>query len=303
MNYGDDKMYIYQITNLKNQKVYIGQTNNISKRWSNHKCCNSPNMVIAKAIKKYGVENFKFEILYRGLSVEEADEKEIELIKEKQSLVPNGYNVEKGGHRNNGIQRFGADNSNAHLTEEEAQFILDNRNIPMYVLYDEYSEKISYEQFKKIYHHQTYKNLISHSEEYPYNFEFSNQFSSGNKLDYDEICSIRKRYNNSEYWLDVYKDYKDIYSDKWTFWNIYYGNRYKLVMPEVFTVENRKKHSGLGKNGEKNGRSKLTEQDVLKIRDLHKQGVSNSEIYKLYPHLTPTSIRGVINKKTWTYLL
>ena len=240
MNYGDDKMYIYQITNLKNQKVYIGQTNNISKRWSNHKCCNSPNMVIAKAIKKYGVENFKFEILYQGLSAEEADEKEIELIKEKQSLVPNGYNVAKGGHRNNGVQHFGADNSNAHLTKEEAQFILDNRNIPMYVLYDEYSEKISYEQFKKIYHHQTYKNLISHSEEYPYNFEFSNQFSNS-KLDYDEICSIRKRYNNGEYWLDVYEDYKDIYSDKWSFWNIYYGNRYKLVMPEVFTEKNRKK--------------------------------------------------------------
>lgn len=296
-------MYIYQITNLKNQKVYIGQTNNISKRWSNHKCCNSPNMVIARAIKKYGVENFKFEILYQGLSAEEADEKEIELIKEKQSLVPNGYNVVKGGHRNNGVQRFGADNNNAHLTKEEAQFILDNRNIPMYVLYDEYSEKISYEQFKKIYHHQTYKNLISHSEEYPYNFEFSNQFSSGNKLDYDEVCSIRKRYNNGEYWLDVYEDYKDIYPDKWSFWNIYYGNRYKLVMPEVFTEENRKKHSGLGKKGERNGRSKLTEQDVLKIRDLHKQSVSNSEIYKLYPHLTPTSIRAVINEETWTYLL
>ena len=74
-------------------------------------------------------------------------------------------------------------------------------------------------------------------------------------------------------------------------------------MPEVFTEENRKKHSCLGRRGEKNGRSKLTEQDVLKIRSMHEQGVSNSEIYKLYPHLTPTSIRGVINKITWTYLL
>lgn len=110
-------------------------------------------MAIAKAIKKYGVNNFKFEVLLKGLSAEEADEKEVELIKEKNSLVPNGYNILKGGHRNNGIPRYGADNSNAHLTEEEAQYILDNRNIPMYVLYDKYVEKLSYNQFKKIYHH------------------------------------------------------------------------------------------------------------------------------------------------------
>lgn len=48
---GGTNMYIYQITNLINNKIYIGQTNNIAKRWSNHKCCSSPNMVIAKAIK------------------------------------------------------------------------------------------------------------------------------------------------------------------------------------------------------------------------------------------------------------
>lgn len=76
-------MYLYQITNLINNKLYIGITNNYKKRWNNHKCCNSPNMAIAKAIKKYGVENFKFELLYSGLSIEEADELEKKLIKEK----------------------------------------------------------------------------------------------------------------------------------------------------------------------------------------------------------------------------
>lgn len=296
-------MYIYQITNLINNKIYIGQTNDIAKRWSNHRCCNSPNMVIARAIKKYGVENFKFEVLFSGLTPEEADKKEVEIIKEKNSRVPNGYNVAIGGHHNNGISRYGSDNNNAHLSQEEAQYILDHRDIPMYVLYDDYSEKLSYESFKKIYHHITYKNLQTSCEEYPYNSEFSNQFTSGNTLDYGEVIQLRTRYANGEYWLDVYKDFKDKFQNQWCFWNVYYGNSYKLVMPEVFTEENRKKHSSLGKRGIKNGRAKLSEQDVLKIRKLHNDGIPNSDIYKKFPQVSKTNIRDIINNKTWTYLL
>lgn len=295
-------MYLYQITNLINGKIYIGQTNNIQKRWSNHKCGNAPHQVIARAIKKYGVENFKFEILYRNISIEEIDNLEINTIKEKNSLVPNGYNVSKGGGGMQGIQKFGADNSNAHLTQEEAQYILDNRNQPMYILYSDYSDKISYETFKKIYHHQTYTNLTTDTEEYPYNREFSNQFHN-NGLEYDEVVKLRKAYAEGIYWKKLYPFYKDIYTNEQSFWNAYNGNSYKLVMPEVFTAENRKKHSSLAKTGEKNGRSKLKEIDVLNIRKLHNDGINNSDIYKLYPQVTPTSIRDVINGKTWKNLL
>lgn len=240
-------MYLYQITNLINGKIYIGQTNNIQKRWSNHRCCSSPDMVIAKAIKKYGVENFKFEILYKNIAIEDIDELEQKIIEQKHSRVPNGYNVAIGGATHTDIHKYGADNSNAHLTKEEAQYILDHRNEPMYLLYDLVSDKISYAQFSKLYHHQTYTNLTTSVEEYPYNLEFSNQFCSGNKLEYDEIVELRKRYANGEYWRDVYQDYKEIYPNEWTFWNVYYGNRYKLVMPEVFTKENRHLHSSKSK--------------------------------------------------------
>ena len=76
-------MYVYQITNQVNNKVYIGITNNYKKRWENHKCNNNPSMAIAKAIKKYGKDNFIFEVLYSNLSVEEAEALEIKLIQEK----------------------------------------------------------------------------------------------------------------------------------------------------------------------------------------------------------------------------
>lgn len=295
-------MYIYQITNLINGKIYIGQTNNIQKRLANHRCSNDPNMVIARALRKYGVDNFKFEVLLRGLTPDEANQKEIEFIKEKNSLVPYGYNVATGGKRIDGVSRLGADNSNAHLTEEEAQYILDNRDKPMYVLYDLFCDKISYESFKKVYHHQTYTNLTTTVNEYPYNFEFGNQFTN-NPLEYDEIVSLRERYANGEYWRDVYKDYEWAYKNEWSFYNVYTGRSYKLIMPEVFTEENKKKHHGKTKQGAKNPKAKLTEEQVIKIRQLHKDGVSNSELYKAFPQVSSTSIRDIINGKTWKHLL
>lgn len=293
-------MYVYQITNLINNKLYIGITNDYKKRWSNHRCGNNPNMTICKAIKKYGVENFKFEILYEGLNIEEASEKEKELIQEKHSLVPNGYNVALGGFEGTlGVQHFGADNSNAKLTNEEAQYIKDHRYLPEYVLYEEFNEKISYQTFKDIYNDKTYPSVKPHSDIYPYNLEFSNQFTSNNKLTYGDVVHLREEYRDKVYWRDAFKEYQDVFKDEWSFWNVYVGNRYSLVMPEVFIEELKHYHSGLSKKGSLNGRAKLTWDDVNDIRAKHKAGMNNSDIYKFYPQVSATSIRNVIANKTW----
>ena len=60
--------YIYKITNLINNKIYIGQTvNSINFRWRDHKNTafnkNSPEYTwpIHAAIRKYGIENFNIE--------------------------------------------------------------------------------------------------------------------------------------------------------------------------------------------------------------------------------------------------
>lgn len=289
--------YLYQITNNINNKIYIGITNDYKKRWSNH-CCKT-GTVISNAIHKYGKENFSFEILKEGLTPEEASELEILTIQSKNSRVPNGYNVAFGGmNQINGDSRDGADNNNAHLTQEEAQYILDHRDQPMYVLYDEFSEKLSYTAFKNVYKNKTYTNLTPSVAEYPYNLQFSSQFATTNKLTYNEVVELRQAYSNKIYWRDMYEKYKHLFAE-WDFWNIYNGNRYKLVMPEVFTQELKNYHSSLTKRGDKNGRAKLTWDDVHKIRELHKNGLSNSELYKLYPNVSSNSIRSVINNKTW----
>lgn len=84
-------MGIYKIENLINHKIYIGQSIHIEKRWQQH-CQLSSNSIIAKAIQKYGKENFSFQIL-EECSEQDLDEKELFYIKSYRSLIPNGYNV------------------------------------------------------------------------------------------------------------------------------------------------------------------------------------------------------------------
>lgn len=58
---------IYQIRNKINNKIYIGSTNNVRKRWNNHrsKLNNNihENQYLQKAWNKYGEINFQFSII------------------------------------------------------------------------------------------------------------------------------------------------------------------------------------------------------------------------------------------------
>lgn len=295
------KMFVYKITNNINNKKYIGITIDYKRRWKQH--INNSSSLVHKAIEKYGVENFSFELLYYGLSIEEASNIEIDLISKENCLVPNGYNIAKGGYNISGNHKSGEENGNSKLTLEEAQYIKDHRDIPMYVLYDEFCDKISYITFKKVYNNKTYPDAIPHVDCYPYNLEFSNQFTSSNKLSYNDIVELRKQYNDGVYWKEAYEKYKDLYPNEKCFWEIYRGNRYKLVMPEVFTVENQNKQKALSRIKGKKPNSKMTEQDVILIRKLHNNGKTNKEIYKMFPQVTTGTILKIIKGETWKYLL
>lgn len=91
---------IYKITNLINGKIYIGQTiQNLKDRWYRH-CGYSgsegeQNMVIKKAIHKYGKENFTIEELESCQAVD-LNEKERYWINYYNSYKE-GYNATKGG--------------------------------------------------------------------------------------------------------------------------------------------------------------------------------------------------------------
>lgn len=84
---------IYKIENLINHKVYIGQSIHIERRWSEHKQKSSKS-VISQAIKKYGVENFSFEVL-EECRTQDLGKRESYYIQKYDCMIPKGYNIDE----------------------------------------------------------------------------------------------------------------------------------------------------------------------------------------------------------------
>lgn len=72
---------IYKITNCVNNKIYIGQARNISRRIYEHirstisKQKSDYNYPLHRAFRKYGLDNFDIEVLER-CSAEDLDQRE-----------------------------------------------------------------------------------------------------------------------------------------------------------------------------------------------------------------------------------
>ena len=99
------KLVIYKITNVVNNKMYIGQTVDYEERVRHHKQVafrknsKEKHKPLYRAIKKHGLNNFKFEIIDHAQTMDELNEKEIYWIDFYDSCVDSGkgYNLDKGG--------------------------------------------------------------------------------------------------------------------------------------------------------------------------------------------------------------
>lgn len=115
-----NEKYVYCITNLINNKKYIGQSVNPQKRFNNHYSKNNDktHSIIHEAMRKYGKENFKLEILYYG---EDYNNQEKYYIKLFNTISPNGYNITPGGE--NAITCYGENAGSAKLKNKEVKEI------------------------------------------------------------------------------------------------------------------------------------------------------------------------------------
>ena len=100
---------VYKHTNKINGKSYIGITSRKPEdRWGTngykYQSQKSKYLCFSKAIQKYGWDNFTHEILFTGLTKEDACKKEKELISFYNSKAPFGYNLTDGGEGTSGYE-------------------------------------------------------------------------------------------------------------------------------------------------------------------------------------------------------
>ena len=114
-------MWIYKITNIQNNKVYIGQTiRSIKDRFHRHINDAMNNILdthFARAIRKYGKENFIIEEIDSAIDQDELNKKEQYWINYYNS-VNDGYN------ETNAISKCGG-NTYLSKTESEMETIKD----------------------------------------------------------------------------------------------------------------------------------------------------------------------------------
>lgn len=181
---------IYQVKNKINGKIYIGQSIDIERRWSQHKY-GKGSLILRNAIKKYGLENFDFSILEK---IEFINKKETSLIlttleekylKEYEPFIrENGYNINKtskpnisekrGGNFGELISKIKIENN--HCGKSVIQYSLSGEFIKKWKSAAEIeretgykAENISASCLKKNY---TYKSYIWHFE----NDSITNEF-------------------------------------------------------------------------------------------------------------------------------
>lgn len=117
-------MIIYKITNLINNKFYIGQDIKDNPKYFDS------GKIIIKAIKKYGKENFKKEILEVCTDEKHMDEREIFWIKELNATNGKiGYNICEGGKTYRSMKGENNPMFGKHLSEETKEKIKEKRKL------------------------------------------------------------------------------------------------------------------------------------------------------------------------------
>lgn len=203
---------IYKITNKTNNKVYIGQSTDIEKRWGEHKrnAFNSNTHTyyypLYLAIRKYGLDNFVFEVI-EECSTENLTKQEQYWMDYYNSLDGNyGYNLVPAENAKRGEHCNWAVLTNFQV--EQIENLLQQTTIPMTQIAKMYQVSSSCIEDINKGRSRTKDNL-----QYPLR---TNTRSIGHRgelqntaiLSENEVIEIRNRYVNEEL-QNIYEDYKN----------------------------------------------------------------------------------------------
>lgn len=128
----NDIHYVYKITNLKNNKIYIGVRTHPNPEQDTYM---SSSNIIAKLIEIEGVKNFKKEVLHIYSTRQEAEQKEKEYLTEEFCNDPNTYNINSNSGLNGSIHGFRKDLWYDYYNEIREQY---KQGVPRTLLAEKY---------------------------------------------------------------------------------------------------------------------------------------------------------------------
>ena len=231
---------IYIIKNILNNKVYIGKSIHIERRFIEHKSSSewkrNPSKKLYQVFESEGLDNFTFDIL-EECSKEELNQKEQYWIKYYKSNNPDyGYNITSGGdghdsgekHPNHKLTKIDIINIRTRYAKHERKSEVEK----------DYIDKIGPSGFRKVWQGITWPDIMPevYTEE---NIEFHkhNTGCPGSKngralLNESQVLEIRQRKKNGEDILKVFVDYIPTGIKYTSFCKIWYNRNWKHVVVE-----------------------------------------------------------------------
>lgn len=218
---------IYKITNKTSGKSYIGQSNDIARRFKEHQRGRIETRIpVDVAINKYGFDAFTYTII-EECSIDQLNTQEEYWIKFYNTKTF-GYNCSDGGNQ----QSIGENNGRAKMTETDIKKvrIAYAQHSTQKEIYEQFKHKISFGTFQQIWQGKTWKHVMPeiYTEENKRYYVYDNSkgvLSNRSEFSAEEIMAMRTRYIN-ESAKEIHEDYKHRIKLQ-TLQSILWGREYK----------------------------------------------------------------------------
>ena len=232
---------IYKITNLITNRCYIGKTNNSDRRWKDHQRLamfdghKEYDKALYQSMRKYGIENFVFEIIEELEDYSQSGEREKYWIAYYDSYN-NGYNESLGGDGGSLPGHCqGEANGRARLTEADVIQIrtMYGQGCARSDCYELFKDKIELGGFVRVWTGETWQHIMPEvltEENKQRNASLGRGKASKKQrlLNDDEVKDIRCRKQQGESNKMIYEDYKHKISFN-TLQDVVYNKTYKDV--------------------------------------------------------------------------
>lgn len=217
---------IYKILNKETGKMYIGQSNDITRRIGEHLTKGKASRIPLDAeIEIKGKEYYDWEVV-ELCSLDQLNEKETYWIK-YFNTVENGYNENYGGQTN----LIGSNNPNAKLSEEDIVVIrkayADHKR--QREIYEFFKDKVSFGHFQNVWQGKVWNHIMPEvfTEENKKYYIYENSIGANGasaKLTDEEVIELRNQYVTKSA-KELYENYKNRVTYQ-TFQQILWGRTY-----------------------------------------------------------------------------